>query len=177
MDYNSEKGVFTYDFEEIVLTLAVDNMLDNKYKIRNKPDFKSFEFVSEGPKGAIKKIIYYYETSVKDVYNLGFGDKSDETGKIDDLSITDNGDSRKVLATVAATLYVFTNCYSDATVLATGSTQFRTRLYRMLISNNLEYIEQDFVIFGFTGIHWEPYRKNVNYEAFLVRKKNVNSHI
>lgn len=146
-------------------------MLDNRYKVNINPDFQSFEFISEGPKGAIKKIINYSETRLKDIYNISFGDISNKTGEADDLSVTNNGDSRKVLATVAATLYVFTNNYPDAIVLATGSTQSRTRLYRMLISNNLEYIEQDFVILGFTSIHWEPFRKNVNYEAFLVTKK------
>lgn len=166
-----KKGVFTYDYKDIVLTLAEDNMLDNKYNVKNKPGFKSFEFISEGPNGAIQKIINYSETKLKNVYNLSFGDISDKTGEADDLSITNNRDSRKVLATVAATLYVFTNNYPDAIVFATGSTQSRTRLYRMLISNNLEYIEQDFLISGFTGIHWEPFRKNINYEAFLVRKK------
>lgn len=171
MDYILEKGVFTYDFKDVVLTLAVDNMLDNKYKVKNKPDFQSFEFTSEGPKGAITKIIHYSKVGLKDVYNLSFGDMSDETGKLDDLSVTNNGDSRKVLATVAATLYVFTNNYPEAIVIATGSTPSRIRLYRILIANNLEVIEQSFFIFGSTGIHWELFRKNINYEAFLVKKK------
>jgi hypothetical protein len=78
-----------------------------------------------------------------------------------DLTITNNGDSQKVLETVAATLYVFTEANPDATVIATGSTEARTRLYRMGITNNLIEIERDFIIMGLTETKWELFRKNV----------------
>ena len=44
---------------------------------------------------------------MKDVYNIAFGDKDNTTGNIDDTIISNNGDSEKVLATVAATVYAF----------------------------------------------------------------------
>lgn len=47
-----------------------------------------FEFVSDGPKGQIIKLIQYSETNLKDFYNLGFGDKHEQTGDIDDKVIT-----------------------------------------------------------------------------------------
>ena len=111
-------------------------------------------------------------TNVKGYYNPGFGDKDPYTGLISDLTITNNNDSKKVLATVAATLYVFTDSYTDATVFATGSTAARTRLYRIGISNNLAQIEKNFLIFGLGNDRWEPFRINVNYIAFLVRRKS-----
>ena len=40
---------------------------------------------------------------------MGFGDKDLATGDINDLVVTDNKDSQKVLATVAFTVYTFTN--------------------------------------------------------------------
>ncbi len=46
--------------------------------------------------------------------NLGFGDKDLQTGEVDDTVISDNGDSQKVLATVAATVYAFTDKYPEA---------------------------------------------------------------
>lgn len=75
-----------------------------------------------------------------------------------------------MLATVAATLYAFIDTHPGATVIATGSTEARTRLYRMGIANNLEQTERDFEILGLNAdIEWEPFRRNVTYGAFLVR--------
>jgi hypothetical protein len=68
-----------------------------------------FEFSSEGVRGQISKLVIYSETHLHNFYNLGFGDKDDATGQIDDEVITNNGDSEKVLATVASTLYTFTD--------------------------------------------------------------------
>ena len=71
----------------------------------------SYEFISEGPKGLIQKMVQFKQTNLKNVYNLAFGDKNHETGEIDDLVISNNGDSEKVLSTVVATIYAFTDKY------------------------------------------------------------------
>ena len=146
-------------------------MLDNRYQVETSADFQTFEFVSTGPQSNITKVVRYTAINVKGFYNLGFGDKDPLTDYVSDLSVTNNGDSQKVLATVAATLYVFTDNYPGATILATGSTEARTRLYRMGITNNLEEIKHDFVVLGLTGTEWEPFRKSTMYGAFLVRRK------
>ena len=146
-------------------------MLDNRYKVDTSPDFETFEFISVGSKGNITKVVRYTEINVKGYYNLGFGDKDPITGYISDLSVTNNGDSQKVLATVAATLYAFIEYHPGAFIIATGSTEARTRLYRMGITNNLEAIEKDFFILGLTDTEWTPFRKNMAYGAFLVYKK------
>ena len=116
-------------------------------------------------------MVRYTEINIKGFYNLGFGDKDLITGYISDLTVTNNNDSQKVLATVASTLYAFTTYYPDATIIATGSTEVRTRLYRMGITNNLTDIEKDFIILGLTETTWEPFRKNISYGAFLVGRK------
>lgn len=146
-------------------------MLDSCYHIDISPDFLDFEFVSVGPKGAITKVVRFLEINVKDVYNLGFGDKETGTGFINDLVVTNNGDSQKVLTTVTQALYYFTNHYPNATIIATGSTAARTRLYRMGITTNLAAVEQDFTVLGLTASGWEPFRKGVTYHAFGVRRK------
>lgn len=146
-------------------------MLDNCYHIDSSPDFLNFEFVSVGPKGAVTKVVQYREINVKGIYNLGFGDKEWGTGFLNDLSVTNNSDSQKVLATVARTLYLFTGYYPEAVVIASGSTYARTRLYRMGITNNLNAIEKDFVVLGLTDTDWEHFRKRVTYHAFSVRRK------
>ncbi|MCF0053180.1 hypothetical protein LXM25_24130 [Dyadobacter sp. LJ53] len=80
-----------------------------KYLCKAEDSFLVFKFWSEGCKGSVQKIIVYTETDSENVYNLGFGDYDPETGSMNDLSVTNNGDSAKVLATVASTVYTFTN--------------------------------------------------------------------
>ncbi len=123
----------------------------------------------------IKKVVEYTETSTENVYNLGFGDFDEATNSIDDLSITNNGDSLKVLATVASTVYAFMEKYPDAWIFATGSTVVRTRLYRMGIMNNLVEISEDFVVFGYNANgNWEQFVVGEDYDAFLLTKKDNN---
>jgi hypothetical protein len=133
-----------------------------------------YEFISTGERGEILKLVIYSKTHLYNFYNLGFGDKNTLTGDIDDTVISNNGDSAKVLATVAATLYTFTEKFPQAMVFVSGSTAARTRLYRIGISNNLEVIKVDFEIFGLTANNrWVQFEKNQEFDAFLVnRKKN-----
>ena len=140
------------------------------YKTENK--FTIYEFVSEGPNGSIKKMVEYAETATENVYNLGFGDYDETAKSINDLSVTNNGDSLKVLATVASTVYAFIEKHPNSYILATGSTNVRTRLYRMGITNNLAEITEDFVVYGFTDKgNWEEFEIGEDYEAFLITKK------
>jgi hypothetical protein len=146
-------------------------MIEDYYKVSFSSDYLTFEFVSEGPKGKVIKVVKYSEINIKGYYNLGFGDKDSETGFISDLTVTNNADSQKVLATVAATVNAFFSVYPEAVVIATGSTEARTRLYRIGITNNLGIIEPLYQVFGLTEKGWEVFRKGVKYAAFLIRKK------
>jgi hypothetical protein len=67
----------------------------------------TFEFISEGLRGCIIKVVQYTPLHVGNYYNLGFGDRDLQTGLISDRTVSDNGDSKKVLATVASTLDFF----------------------------------------------------------------------
>jgi hypothetical protein len=143
-----------------------------RYQYRAEDRFEYFEFYSEGPKGIIKKVVEYQKTGNENVYNLAFGDYDQAAKGLDDLSVTNNGDSLKVLATVASTVYAFIEKHPKALIIVTGSTSVRTRLYRMGITNNLNEISQDFVIFGFTKDEkWVEFVVGEDYEAFLVAKK------
>lgn len=146
-------------------------MIDDRYMVEFGADFRVFEFDSEGPKGKVRKIIQYTEINLKNYFNLGFGDKNHTTNEIDDLVVTNNNDSQKVLATVAATLFEFTDHHPEANVIAIGSTLARTRLYRIGITNNMEAIEKDFEVFGLNGDTWHRFAKGVGYEAFLVKRR------
>ena len=145
-----------------------------KYPLSSSDKLMTFEFISEGSKGLIHKLVRYQSTNLKDVYNLAFGDKDHTTGDIDDTIISNNGDSEKVLATVIATVYAFTDKYPNTWVYATGSTKSRTRLYRMGITKFISEAKDDFEILGERNDDWEKFRKNIDYEGFLVRRKKNN---
>jgi len=142
-----------------------------KYPLASGDKLLTFEFISEGPKGLIYKQVQFKQTNLKNVFNLAFGDKDHKTGEIDDTIISNNADSEKVLATVVATVYAFTDKYPDAMIYATGSTQARTRLYRMGISKYFSEVTKDFEILGERNSEWEAFRKNVDYYGFLVKRK------
>ncbi len=141
------------------------------YDLRHSESFQTFEFVSLGAQGNINKTIQFQTTSLPNVYNLAFGDMNNSTGTIDDTIVSNNGDSLKILATIAKSVYLFTSLYPEAWVFATGTTHSRNRLYRMGISAHLHYIIIDFEIFGELNDTWEPFSNNRDYSGFLVKKK------
>jgi len=56
-----------------------------KYNIKTDETYLEYEFYSEGPKGRIKKVVKYTRFENNDsVFNLGFGDKNEETGHVDE---------------------------------------------------------------------------------------------
>ncbi|WP_439557317.1 DUF6934 family protein [Dyadobacter sp.] len=146
-----------------------------KYSYQSEQLFSIYKFKSEGLKGSILKVVKYTQTEIPSIYNLAFGDFDPVSNDLDDLARSDNGDSKKVLITVASTLYSFFTQYPTAAVLATGSTSSRTRLYQIVISNNLPEILEDFSIFGYNeDDEWEEFMTGVHYKGFLVRKKTNN---
>jgi len=142
-----------------------------RYEYSTEGEAELFKFTSEGIKGSVKKLVVYSQMFQKDVYNLAFGDYDEETNSIDDTVTTNNNDSQKVLATVASTLYVFTDKHPNVWVYATGSNSARTRLYRMGITTNLEKILEDFEVYGLSADAWREFEKGKEYEAFLVKRK------
>ena len=142
-----------------------------KYEINASASLLLFEFNSVGPKGTIKKQVEFEAfPNNPTVYNIGFGDV-DKSGKINDLVITGNEDSQKVLATVALTVFKFFEKYPSFYVYATGSTKARSRLYRMGIANNLDEILLSFDVFALFNNKWEKFLKGKNYDEFLIRLK------
>ncbi len=76
-----------------------------------------------------------------------------------------------VLATIAGTVFKFTEQHPACQVIAVGVSKSRTRLYQIGISNNLEEIGKSFHIYGYAQRKWTPFEKGNNYEAFLAKKK------
>ena len=144
----------------------------DRYELQVGDKFITFEFVSEGPKGKIIKVVQFQQIEGTDVYNLAFGDFNPLTGELDDKIVTDNGDSEKVLATVVAAIYMFTEQYPDAWVYAVGSTTVRTRLYRMGINKYFDIANRDFDILAEQQDELKWYEKGEDYQAFAVHRKN-----
>ena len=148
-------------------------MNKDQYPLEANTNGMEFEFVSEGPNGKIRKVVIF--TLVDDYgffyYNLGFGDLNEKTGQLDDLSISNNEDRAKILATVARTVLEFTTYFPKAIIVAKGSSTSRTRLYQMGLASNLKDIEELLNVVGFINAKWLRFEPNVNYEAFMVYRK------
>jgi hypothetical protein len=143
----------------------------DKYALKVSENYVSFEFVSEGRNGRIKKKIIFTLIEEPNVWNLAFGDVEDLTGEINDLAKSDNGDSEKILSTVAHSAIIFTKYHRETLIFAEGSTPIRTRLYRIGISQNFEEISETFLVWGLLNDEWQPFEKNTDYKAFLVKRK------
>lgn len=142
-----------------------------KYHLKSDKTFTYFEFISVGSNGAIRKMIEFQTTSSPNLFNLAFGDKNSDTGEIDDLAISNNGDTQKVLGTVVTALYTFFDRNPEAIVYATGSTPARTRLYRMGITKFYDEIQSDFYLYGRIGDELHIFEIGIEYEGFVAQRK------
>ena len=59
-----------------------------RYQLKASDNLTTYEFLSEGPRGKIVKLIQFTTTNYKDVFNLAFGDMDGEAGDIDDKVIS-----------------------------------------------------------------------------------------
>lgn len=118
-------------------------------------------------------MVLYQETSFSGIYNLGFGDLNPETGEIDDIVVSDNGDEEVVLSTVVATIHMFFDKHPKAQVYLSGSTKSRTRLYRIAINKYYELFSSRFEIMGELETDFERFIKNkeYTYEGYLIKVK------
>ena len=132
-----------------------------------------YEFISVGPKGNIRKVIEYTYLDDLAVWNLGFGDLDSQTGKISDDVVSDNGDGRKVITTVALTLLTFLEEHPDETVIFTGSDTRRTLLYNRIVAQFYGDFSDQLVI---TGLNEKGIEANIEtgiqYAALIIRKVN-----
>ncbi|CAN5488453.1 hypothetical protein BH09BAC4_BH09BAC4_24770 [soil metagenome] len=142
------------------------------YKLQTSSDRLQFEFVSEGPRGQIIKRIEYSYVEDLDFWNLGFGDYNPNIDRVDDQIISDNGDGRKVLATVAFSLQEFMILRPNAIVFFTGSNEQRTQIYGWAISKYWQDLSTSFRVEGITeASEVVPFQPQQHYLGFLIHKK------
>ena len=158
-----------------LILLALSNIWSNmkleKYQLKSESSLTIFEFISEGPKGLIRKRIEFQKTTDPKLFNLAFGDKNLVTGEIDDQAVSNNGDSEKVLATVVSAVYSFCDYHPNTFVYAKGSTKARTRLYRMGITKYFDEMKEDFYMYGQIEDDFFPFQIGVEYDGFLAQRK------
>lgn len=139
-----------------------------KYSILTNAKHETYEFLSIGPRGTIKKIVNYTEIQ-EGVYNLGFGDWNEIDKEVKDNIRSNNADRDKVLTTVASTVVDFMKFHPEATIVAQGETLAKSRLYQMGINSNWREINELFQIQGFRNGAWESFEKGKNYEIFALK--------
>jgi hypothetical protein len=148
-----------------------------KYQYRTDKKCLNYEFYSYGPKGCIKKGVHFQPDILNGIpyYNLVFGDIIIDDETVNDQIRSNNADAEKVLATVAVIVIDFINCFPYALVYAQGSTASRTRKYQMGITRLWDEIEPVFEVYGVkTDQTLEKYQKNVNYEAFWLKRRQMH---
>jgi len=121
------------------------------YPLTPSPQRYAFRFASEGPRGSLAKLVQFSlveQAGTIPVYNLAFGDVRPGHNEPDDLAISANGDTEKVLATVAQAVMLFLEAHPEAVVFATGSTPARTRLYQMGLARMLPAVQAEVYLLG-----------------------------
>lgn len=144
----------------------------NSYQYQRARTYKSYKFFSEGPRGRIlKKVDFqlFYLDSVPS-YNLVPRDWNTATNGFDANLVTNNGDTTKIINTVLAIAMDFTAIFENALIYIEGGNIARTRLYQMAVTKMWAEIDEIFYVCGRKSGHWQPFRKNDSYDAFLVSR-------
>ncbi|WP_421825865.1 DUF6934 family protein [Larkinella sp.] len=141
------------------------------YSFRQSLTVSEFFFESIGVKGVIQKLVSFTPTGVEHIYNLALADFNTLTGKFDDRSISDNGDTIKILATIFQIVNQYLEQFPERWIVFSGNSMARNRLYRMSINHSFQELSELFSLFGFQNDEWEVFQPNRSYEFFLVQKK------
>lgn len=75
-----------------------------------------------------------------------------------------------VLGTVIEILFDFLEHNSEKTVIFTGSSSSRNRLYRIIIAKFYDKLKSKFEIRGFINDEIMPFEPNLSFTSFLISK-------
>lgn len=141
------------------------------YPFQQTEDTTQFFFESIGSKGVIQKTVAITATGIDNIYNLGLGDYNPETNEVDDLSVSDNGDTVKILATIFKIVHLYLNRYPERQLVFAGNTSSRNRLYRMAINKEIQELSHFFSLLGYWNDTWEHFDPKHHYDLFLIGNK------
>jgi hypothetical protein len=132
-------------------------------------------FISNGPRGQIKKVVQFQPLQRKNIFNVGFGDLT-PTGTIDDKTESNNDDIVKVLATVIHIIQNFLAANPNAKVFFTGSTVQRTEVYRLILKRHFKELSKTYRIttlkndsYGISEVEFKP-NDTSSFLGFLIEK-------
>ncbi|WP_428655441.1 DUF6934 family protein [Runella sp.] len=139
------------------------------YPYKKSEDVLIFEFESYGSSRiSKKKIVYSSLEESPNLYSLSLFEVL-EGGQLDIYTESRNKDMIKILSTVLHTIFDFFAAYPNSKIIFTGSTQERTRLYRIVIGKLLRETTLKFAVMGLSeerGL--EPFDTNGNYSGYIV---------
>lgn len=177
-----------------------ENIYESK-EFKSHHDLKFF-FVSSGHHDVIKAIQYAHVEHFegREVFNLGFGDYDINNDSVDDVSTTNNMDSRRVFNSVLATIPLFFKHYPEGMLIVQGSDSRpsfseecrrsckrncaencrkfnqRIRIYKSYIDLHLSALNDDYQFFGGFNENGNPvkeeYMKGKDYTSVLLIKRN-----
>lgn len=132
-------------------------------------------FVSKG-NTTIFKAVDFTSMKSRSTFNLCFGDV-DIDNQIDDFAISNNGDMKRVLATVIHIIADFLIRNPKAIVYFTGSTATRTNLYQRIVKTHYQQLSAQFEIFAsiksgnrLKKVKFNPHT-GIAYSNFFITKK------
>lgn len=130
----------------------------------------AFCFESTGPNGTFRKIVHFHPIRLAgNAYvNLSFGDWDEENKRIDDEAVSNNGDTNKVLATVALAALDYSYKYDNTPIFVMGTCYARTRLYQMALNAHRLTVERLFSVSGLMEGEWQEFVRGRNYKAFML---------
>ncbi|MFN3849067.1 MAG: DUF6934 family protein [Spirosomataceae bacterium] len=143
------------------------------YQIESSLDGLYHIFESENEGRVIKKLVAYVkDEQLENRYHLIFGDL-DDSNSLDVFAVSNNNDMVMVLSTVIKTLFEFFDKNPNSSVIFTGSTDARTRLYRAVIGKLFNKVSEYYSVKGVnTDGSIEEFDKSKQYQGYLISSKN-----
>ncbi|GEM_PF-987366 len=126
-----------------------------------------FRFESTGPKGIITKIVKFSIVR-ENLCNLAFGDLVSDD--FDDEIISNNGDLRKIISTLANIVHSFTLSNPEIKIAIVPVDRKRKLLYNRIFQQYELEILEFYSIEGFLSVRRtkEQYDPNKLYDAFVI---------
>ena len=122
-------------------------------------------------KRILKAVVFQFTED--NIYNLALLDYLPDTNLWDDSADSNNGDIVKIMATVSVCIIEFLNSNPTCSVLITGNTASRTRLYNRIAKNYAHEFEAELEIMVDSVDGLVPITFENEHEIFYICKKII----
>ena len=128
----------------------------DQYETQSYNSGHIFTFISRGLNDLVKIVRYermniiYNKNEHENFksFNLGFGNKMDESFEIDDLARSNNGDMYIVFNTVLHSIPIFFSKFENATIHIKGSDKVRHTAYHRFINQRYRELFLEYELYG-----------------------------